>query len=218
MPGSLHSLLTPERALIFRLIHRDNLPWIFRNGLHCRNSGRIDPNFVGIGNPSLIEDRRNHPVPMAPGGTLADYIPFYFTPASMMLYNIYTGYHGVQQRNNKEVVFLVSSLHRLEKDGIDFLFTDRHARLRYACYYKNTESLPNIPWPTLQNKDFRRDNENPDKTDRYQAEALVYNYLPISSLLGIACYNDIERDRTRELVNTTGVACNVVSRGGWYFS
>jgi hypothetical protein len=156
-------------------------------------------------------------VPVAPGGNLSDYIPFYFTPASMMLYNISTGYRGVQQRDNNEIVFLVSSLHKLANDGVSFLFTDRHAYLRYACYYNNIGDMSNIDWLILRNKDFRKDTENPEKTDRYQAEALVYKYLPVDLLLGIACYNNAERDMARELAKDAGVSCDIVSRGGWYF-
>lgn len=29
--------LNPEKALIFRIVHRDNLPWILDHGLHCRS-------------------------------------------------------------------------------------------------------------------------------------------------------------------------------------
>ncbi len=45
MSGSLNQ----EKALIFRITHRDNVPWIITNGMHCRNSGIHDPNFVSIG-------------------------------------------------------------------------------------------------------------------------------------------------------------------------
>ncbi len=87
-------LISPQKALIFRITHRDNIRWIFENGLHCRNSQRIDPDFVSIGNESLIQNRQQVIVPITPGGTLSDYVPFYFTPHSVMLFNIKTGYHG----------------------------------------------------------------------------------------------------------------------------
>jgi hypothetical protein len=74
--------LSPQKALIFRITHRDNIPWVLENGVHCRNSNRLDPNFVSIGNESLIHDRQQVVVPIAPGGTLSDYVPFYFTPYS----------------------------------------------------------------------------------------------------------------------------------------
>jgi hypothetical protein len=141
----MRDLLTLEKALIFRITHRDNLPWILANGLHCRNSNRYDSSFVSIGNPDLIVNRHYHAVPIAPGGSLSDYVPFYFTPLSMMSYNINTGYRGVRQRPNEEIVILVSSLRKLAGDGIRFLFTDRHAYLRYACYYDRLVPASKVP-------------------------------------------------------------------------
>jgi hypothetical protein len=59
--------LNPEKALIWRIVHRDNLPWILDNGLHCGNGGVQAPGWVSIGNPELIDKRANHPVPLPPG-------------------------------------------------------------------------------------------------------------------------------------------------------
>ena len=93
--------LTAENAYIFRITHKDNLPWILDNGVHCRKSPKQDPNFVNIGIPDLIEKRHLHPVAAPPGGTLSDYIPFYFTPLSMMAYNIYTGAMCINARTTR---------------------------------------------------------------------------------------------------------------------
>jgi ssDNA thymidine ADP-ribosyltransferase, DarT len=213
----MRDLLNPEKALIFRITHRDNLPWILLNGLHCRNSACADSHFVTIGNPDLIDHRQYHRVKIAPGGYLSDYVPFYFTPFSMMALNIKTGFRGVKQRPNNEIAILVSSLHKLREDGVAFLFTDRHAYLEYAEYYSDLSELRNIDWTILQNRDFKRDSENPEKTDKYQAEALVHRHLPIGSLLGIVCYNTKERDNTRLLVERAGLNFSVISQSGWYF-
>jgi hypothetical protein len=51
--------LTPEKALIFRIVHRGNVPWILDKGLYCKNSKVLDPNYVEIGNLDLITKRRN---------------------------------------------------------------------------------------------------------------------------------------------------------------
>ena len=74
------SNLNPEKALIFRITHVANVPWILQNGLHCNNSDSSDPNYVQIGNAELIARRRTRNVPVHPKGSLSDYIPFYFTP------------------------------------------------------------------------------------------------------------------------------------------
>jgi hypothetical protein len=81
----MYTELSSQRALIFRITHRDNLPWILLNGLHCANADNRDPNFVTIGNTDLIDKRRHRVIPPPTGGLLSDYIPFYFTPFSPMM-------------------------------------------------------------------------------------------------------------------------------------
>jgi hypothetical protein len=109
--------LNPEKALIFRIVHRDNLPWIFEHGLHARNGELFDPKYRNIGNPDLMDRRSRRVVPIPPGGTLSDYVPFYFTPFSIMMFNIKTGYGGIKHVPNEEIAILVSSLHRVKQTG-----------------------------------------------------------------------------------------------------
>ncbi|QBG87172.1 DUF4433 domain-containing protein [Xanthomonas oryzae] len=68
--------LNPQKGLIWRIVHRDNLPWILDNGLDCGKGSVRSHGWVNIGNPELIDKRANHPVPLAPGGLLNDYVPF----------------------------------------------------------------------------------------------------------------------------------------------
>jgi hypothetical protein len=213
----MRDLLTPEKAFIFRITHRDNLPWILTNGLHCRNSNQIDSNFVSIGNPDLIDKRSSHPVKIPPGGTLSDYVPFYFTPLSPMLLNIRTGFNGIKQRANEEVVILVASLRKIEAAGIRFVFTDRHAFLNASQPYSDLANLDKIDWRILQNKDFRKDVDDLGKMERYMAEVLIYKTLPTAGLLGVACYNDDMVNRTKEMINHAGVQLSCARRTGWYF-
>lgn len=52
-----YSKLNPEKALIWRIVHRDNIPWILKNGLnglHCGNSQIQSSNWVHIGSADLI--------------------------------------------------------------------------------------------------------------------------------------------------------------------
>ncbi|HEY2093244.1 MAG TPA: DUF4433 domain-containing protein [Thermoanaerobaculia bacterium] len=211
--------LTAEKALIFRITHRNNVPWILENGLHCQSSGVADPDHVSIGNPELIALRANREVDIAPGGTLADYIPFYFTPYSPMLLNIKTGYGGMPQRKNAEIVVLVSSLEALSSNGVRYVYTDRHAYLRAAQFFDDPSQLGTvIDFEPLQRRDFQRDPERPEKMERYQAEALAHRFVPVDALLGIGCYTP---DIKAEIENTCrglGVKAKIVHRAEWYFS
>ncbi|MEB2871967.1 type II toxin-antitoxin system toxin DNA ADP-ribosyl transferase DarT [Pseudomonas rhizosphaerae] len=212
----IYSRLSPEKALIWRIVHRDYLPWILDNGLHCANSDVQASQYVNIGNADLIDKRRSRHVPIAPGGVLADYVPFYFTPFSVMMKNIHSGW-SVQQRSNDEIVILVSSLYRVERLGLPFVFTNAHAYPDWTNYYSDLASLGEIDWPILQRRDFKRDPDDPRKMERYQAEALIHHHLPITGLLGIMCYTDAMKERIEQDVAARGLRLSVHARPGWYF-
>jgi hypothetical protein len=213
----LSRILTPERALIFRITHLRNVPWILRNGLVCANGSDTDPDFVSIGNPDLIAKRPQRVVGIPPGGTLADYVPFYFTPKSPMLLNIKTGWGGVRQRPNEEIVILVSSLKTLFERRIEFVFTDRHAYLVQARFYSDLGDLERVDFDSLQRSDFVRNPEEPERFDRYQAEALVFGGLPVGALTGIGCYTRDVKLELEALAREAGAAPRIEVRPDWYF-
>jgi hypothetical protein len=215
-PAKMQSKLNANKALIFRIVHRDNVPWTLASGLYSRNAEVQDPNYRTIGNPELIAKRQTRNILISPGGTLSDYIPFYFTPFSPMMYNIKTG-RGVSHVPNRDIAILVSSLHKMKDSGVSFVFSDRHAYLQQAVYYNNIDNLDVIDWAILQRKDFRRDPDDPEKIERYQAEALIYNHLPVGSLIGIVCYTDLVSTQFQNLVAEKGLNLKVVNQSGWYF-
>ena len=212
MSGSL----TEERALIFRISHRDNASWVIANGMHCRNSRTSDPNFVSIGNPDLIDRRHHRAVPCPPFGTLSDYVPFYFTPFTPMLLNIKTGFSGIRKRPIDEIVIFVARLRSLHAKGVPFIFTDRHAALATAQFSSDLAMLNRIDWEIIRNRDFKRDPEDPGKVERYQAEALVHRHLPMKSVAGIVCYNDAVKATMQREAEAQGHALQVISKPGWF--
>lgn len=209
--------LTAEKALIFRIVHRDNVAWLLDNGVQSPSSPLRCPTYVNIGNADLIDKRSRTKLPEPPGGMLSDYAPFYFTPCSPMFLNIKTGRGGVRVRRNEEIVVLASSLKKVKKAGISFIFSDRHASLSAARFSSDLSDLSWIDWTSLQAKDFRRDPERPDKFEMYQAEALVLGALPPSVLLGIGCFDDTTATVIASLVKDRNLSIQVITRPGWYF-
>ena len=208
--------LTPERALIFRLTHVRNLPWILANGLQCRNSATRDPEFIQIGSAELITRRGHRKVPVEPGGTLDDYVPFYFTPRSPMMLNVATGRNGVTRRPLRELVVLTSSLHTVQEQGRRFVFTDRHAYLEAAEFFSDIAELTRLDWLRLRAADFRRDPNDLAKFERYQAEALIHQHLPVGALRAIVCHGPTEDAYVRYLVQNHGTGTRVLSRPRWF--
>lgn len=210
------SNLNPDKALIFRITHIDNIPWVLDNGIHCRNSACFDPNFRNIGKKELIAKRHHRKVPVEPFGTLSDYVPFYFTPFSMMMYNIHTGY-GVNQVPNEKIVVMVSSLPLIAQRRIPFVFTNQHAYCLTSEYFNDLDHLDQIDWSILQNRNFKHDPEDPEKTDRYQAEALIHQHVPLDALLGICCHSGTAKSVLQKELAVRNVNIRTVVQPNWYF-
>lgn len=192
--------LNPDKALIFRIVHTRNVPWILEyGGLFARSAPQQDPNYVNIGSQELISKRTQRTVPIDPCGTLSDYIPFYFTPWSIMMYNLKTGYQGITQRKNEEIVIFVSTLNEVAALNIPFVFTNGHAYMIEADFYNDLSDLDKIDWALLQSKDFERDPDDLYKQFRYQAEALVHQHVPLDALRAIVCFNNAEQAKLNGL-------------------
>lgn len=208
--------LNPEKALIWRIVHRDNIPCILDQGLACSSGTLQCPDWVPIGNAELISKRAEHAVPLSPFGCLSDYVPFYFTPFSPMLLNILSG-RGVTKRSHEEIVILVSSLRRVSELGLHYVFTDMHAYYHWASFYNDLADLAQLDWALLQARDFRRDFDDPQKFERYQAEALIHEHCPTEALFGMICYDfDVEQQLKHWLAERK-IEINVYARPEWFF-
>lgn len=211
------AVLTPEKGLLFRITHRRNVPWILRNGLHCRNSECLDPDFRSIGNQDLIARRRDREVPIEPGGRLSHYIPFYFTPCTPMLLNILTGFGAVTREAADDIVVLVARLPMLLDAGIRCITTDRHAVLETAKFFDGRAGLGHVDWQLLQGRDFRRDPTRSDKLERYQAEAMIHGSMSADLLAGMACSSETVQRELASLVAGASLGFPVTVRPTWYW-
>lgn len=208
--------LTPENARIYRITHVDSIPWILENGFHCASSENKDPNYVQIGKPELIQARSNWSIWKPPGGKLSDYVSFYFTPSSLMLFNISAG-RSVPKRPNDEIVIFGCSLREIAAAGRSFVLTNQHASSAGTKQFNTLEGLDQISWDLLQNRDFKTDEENPGKQLRYQAEALIHREVPPSFLKGIACHSNEISSKVAGMVSERGLQIPVKTMTAWYF-
>jgi len=151
-----------------------------------------------------------------PYGTLSDYVPFYFTPFSIMMFNIKTGY-GAKPVPNEEIVIFVSSLPYIAARGIPFIFTNQHAYPLMAQYFTSLSELGEIDWPLLQQRDFKHDPDDPGKKERYQAEALIWKHVPVDALQGVCCYTSAAEKTIKAEAERRNLSFKVGVQPGWYF-
>jgi hypothetical protein len=133
-----------------------------------------------------------------------------------MLYNIVTGYKGLQQRPRSEIVILVTSLNRFDVRGVGYVVADRHAYLNTADFWEGQTRCLELPWDLWQARNFHRNPNDPSGFERYQAEALVYRHLPWDSLEGIIVYDEGTELAVRSLAQQMNCTLPVIRRPGWY--
>ncbi|MFH1159472.1 MAG: DUF4433 domain-containing protein [bacterium] len=117
------------------MTHINNLDHIPRNGIVTANAHNSNPDFIQIGDNTLIDFRVDLEVPIFPFGKFSEYIPFYFGPRSPMLYQVATGYDGVKKFSQEEIIYLVSRLDIIINEGLSFVFTDGHARAEITSFF-----------------------------------------------------------------------------------
>ncbi len=206
-----------KQTLIYRITHYKNLPFILQNGLHCPNSDIQDPDFIQIGFPSLINKRDNCSVPIEPYGTLADYVPFYFTTKSPMLYVITIGNHPeVIKTPPEEIIYIVSSVERLEELTIRYVFTDRHAKLSYAQFYNKYADLKKLNWDIIESDKWGT-KYGTERKEIKQAECLIYQNLPLSAIIGIGCKTERLYNIVKTMLRTSAQKIIIKIKPEWYF-
>lgn len=123
----------PTPTPVFHMTRIERLPSIVRQGLLPDNEVRSRglPG-VEIGYRHIKARRACRPVPCGLGGTLADYVPFYFAPRSPMLFAIHRGSVSPEASKTGRIVYLVSTTQQLLAGGLNVVVSNRHAELAYA--------------------------------------------------------------------------------------
>lgn len=190
---------------IFRLVHFSNVGEILRNGMYSK-SGHVTPDYVNIGDTVLIRQRETFKVRIdPPGGNLGDYIPFYFAGHSPMLLNIKTGYRGITQLPQSDLVYFVCKISGIVNECPEWCFTDGHAKNSITKFFNRAADLDKLDWTMIHEQYWQATEDDMDRTRRKQAEFLVKNHVPVSCVCGIIVLNDESKDRIEELESNVGI-------------
>lgn len=199
----------PQHLFIFRMTHIDNVTFIAKNGLWPKLSPVQDPDFVPIGNPNIIDKRTNKiVVVIPPGGVLGEYVPFYFSGHSPMLYNITTGY-GVKKVLQKDIVFLVCDALEIVNAGIPYCFTDGNATKAISKFYNNLYGLRELDWNCIQSKIWKNTEEDYDRVRKKMAEFLVKEHIPTNLIRGIIVKNPEAEQKVAEILGNSLPDCKI---------
>jgi hypothetical protein len=212
---------------IYHITHIDNLPGILQTqGLWC-DAERIRQGFrpVGIAHQDLKDRRARTPVRrrsgviVAAGGTLADYVPFYFANRSPMLFSIHTGFVAGYTGGQSSVIYLVSSAERMAAGNRPWCFTNGHAVEALTDFFDTPEESTQVDWSVIGNWSWKNTDADPDRKRRKQAEFLVHGSVHWSSIESIGVIDAATKSRVEQILAHAGVFYHpsVEVQRKWYY-
>jgi len=171
-----------------------------------------------IGYPHVKQRRSIRLVPLSPGGSLGDYVPFYFGPRSPMLYTINQGNVEDYQEGQSEIVHLVSDIGIIKAKQLAFLFTDRHAELSHAIYSCDLEQMDQIvDFTIMSDRYWNNTIDYPDRKERRQAEFLIHRFCPWDCFFEIGVYNDGIKNKVEAILSGATHKPLVSIQKSWYY-
>lgn len=200
---------------IFHITHADNVVNIAHNGRLWCDAQRIALGLVNtnIGYSHIKERRMRHPVTVAAGGTLGNYVPFNFCPRSVMLYVVSQGHENYQD-GQQPIIHLVSSIDAIRATGKPWFFTDRHADLGYANQFDSLERLNEVDWALMPLRKWGGDQE---VKERRQAEFLVHDWCPWTAIEAIGVMDQAVADRLETAIAGESHKPRIEVHRDWYY-
>ena len=194
----------------YRMTHIENIPHILKHGIIHKNSLNANPNYISIGDVSLIETREKKTINISNGNrskshktiALGDFIPFYFGVRMPMLYVIQHGGNYVEKATPPQnIVYVSCRLSDIVSSKIDFYFSDGHATDNFSMFYDRSKisDLPKIvDWQSVKSL-YWGGEDNLEVKRKKQAELLLANDIPANFLAGFVCYDETAKQRLIEM-------------------
>jgi hypothetical protein len=192
------------------MTHIENIPHILECGIVHKDSPNANPNYISIGDISLIDTRSKRSVSISNGNrsvrlksiVLGDFIPFYFGIRMPMLYVAQHGGNYVEKATPpQDIVYVACNLSSIIQSGINFYFSDGHATDAFTLFYdstKITELSTIINWSAIKST-YWGGEDNLEVKRQKQAEFLSASDIPANLLHGFVCYSETAKQHLTEM-------------------
>ncbi|MEH1902869.1 type II toxin-antitoxin system toxin DNA ADP-ribosyl transferase DarT [Nostoc sp.] len=207
---------------IYHITHINNLPSILKSGGLMANS-RLRKETIKYLDIAYghIQDRRGMTrVPCGAGGSLHDYVPFYFAPRSPMLYANHKKSVDKYSGGQTPILHLVSSAEVVDAAGLSFVGTDGHAAMEYTAFFDELEYLyadELIDWEIMEATYWADTEEDGDRKRRRQAEFLVHQFFPWQLIQEIGVINTTIQTQVREMLYKINIQTPIKVCSKWYY-
>lgn len=157
-------------------------------------------------------------VTLAPHGTLADYVPFYFCPRSPMLYALHRNQVPDYSGGQSGVVHLVVDAEAVIAAGYACVHTDGNAASEPRSFHDSRGGFAALSWDVIRSNAWFDTADDNDRKRRKQAEFLVHGELPWRFITGIGVLDATTLTAVQNVLEGTGVCPPVAIRRDWYYA
>ena len=204
---------------IYHITHLSNLASILAIAGLCSNSTMQQHGigYTDLANQSIQSRRARVTVPCGVGGTLTDYVPFYFAPRSPMLYAIHQGNVPTYSNGQESVIYLVSTVAAVQQANLSFVFTDGHGIMALTQFFDDPADLNTVDWQVMTLKYWFDTPEDRDRKRRRQAEFLVHQFFPWQLITEIGVMHHSAKAEVEQCLQTVTHQPGVILRRNWYY-
>lgn len=195
---------------VYRIIPVENLEDDLTNGLYSKRSAPNNSTRIAIGHREIIEEREYRIVKCYPDTVVNDYVPFYFSVRTPMLYNIITG-HVVPTKTQKDIIYLCYKYSDLANGEFQWCFTDGNAAKKITKFYTEHSDLDKLDWRSINTEDFRSNNSDgdEDRIRKKHSEFLILNRVPSNKLGAIVVLNGDAEATVKSIIKKCNLDLNV---------
>lgn len=213
--------MVPNPTPILRFAHVDNLDTIIRRGgLHAPHHVPEDGLPYRFCHSVEVQNARAEvPVGLGPGGTIHDYVPFYFGCLSPMMLNLKTGRVGGYSEGQDPLIYLVSSAQAVQVAGVKFVYSDGHGLAMFTEWFDDLVHLDAVDWAVVNQRYWTDTIDDMDRQRKKQAEFLVHQCCPWSLIQEIVVIDAGMKQRVEAILASFPAAQRRVVRvdRNWYY-
>ncbi len=173
--------MVPKPTPILRFVHVDNLPTLIRRGgLHSPHTMPKDGlPYRAIHSTSVQGARAAIQIKCGPGGTIHDYVPFYFGQLSPMMLNLKTGRVAGYTEGQDPLVYCVTTVQTIVAAGLPFVFSDGHGLATPLTeWFDDLAQLERVDWGMVYQRYWTDNVNDMDRQRKKQAEFLIHDVCP----------------------------------------
>ena len=221
---------TPAFIRLFHITAIGNLQAICSAGaLVSKNGGAASGvAYQNIAHAGAQGARAVKRVPDPPGGTMHDFVPFYFAPRSPMLSAIHNGKVSGCTLLQEDIVHLETTVELATASGNAFVFYDRNATLAFSTPYTDLARLDAVAWDLLTEapcldgfcKYFmsrHQPERYADRMERRQAEFLVRDRVSLARVTRVGVCSPAKAAQVQAILDASGVPLQAEVKTDWYF-